>query len=136
MSVTVLIADNDADVQSLLAEVARRVGCVVRTADDGVAARADLERRSVDILVCDLDMPHMTGGQLLAWLEQRPSPPATLIVSGFVDDSVRARHGGRSWIRKVLKKPFDVVEFAGLIRDLVREFARPGPVQDGAVEGA
>lgn len=138
MSLTVLIVDNDADVQSLLAEVARRTGCVVRTADDGVAAQAELDREAdgIDVLVCDLDMPRMTGGQLLTWLDASPNPPATLVVSGFVDEPARARLAERSWVRAVLRKPFDVMEFLGLLRDLVAELGGIDPAAGEAAQGA
>lgn len=138
MSLTVLIVDNDADVQALLAEVARRTGCEVRTADDGVAAQAELADQAggIDVLVCDLDMPRMTGGQLLSWLDDSPKPPVTLVVSGFVDEPARANLAERPWVRAVLRKPFDVIEFLGLLRGLVAELGGADPAAGGAAKGA
>ena len=138
MSLTVLIVDNDADVQALLAEVARRTGCEVRTADDGVAAQAELEGDAgrVDVLVCDLDMPRMTGGQLLNWLDELPRPPATVVVSGFVDEPARASLAERPWVRAVLRNPFDVMEFLGLLRGLVAELDGADSAAGEAAQGA
>lgn len=121
MAATVLIADNDPGVQALLAEVARRAGCTVRTAADGLAARDQLRGGGVDVLVCDLDMPRLSGNDLLDWLARQPAPPATIVVSGFVDDRLRRTVAPWPWVRAVLRKPFDVMQF----RDLVAQAARP-----------
>jgi CheY-like chemotaxis protein len=114
----VLVADNDAGVRSLLAELARRLGFQVEEAADGEAAQALLRERPVDLLVCDLDMPKVSGQQLLAWLGQRPAPPRTLVVSGYVDAAIQAELSQRPFVLKVLRKPFDVMEFVAEVRRL------------------
>ena len=63
-----------------------------------------------------------------------PAQPRTVVVSGYVDDAVQARMAARSWVASVLRKPFDVMQFAELVRSLAVA-ARPaddGP--DGAGE--
>ncbi len=119
----VLVADNDAGVRSLLAELARRLGFQVEEAADGEAAQALLRERPVDLLVCDLDMPKVSGQQLLAWLGQRPAPPRTLVVSGYVDAAIQAELSQRPFVLKVLRKPFDVMEFVAEVRRLAKPAA-------------
>ena len=69
---SVLLADNDAAVSGLLAEVLRRSGVEVEQVFDGEAARRRASERVPDVLVCDLDMPKMSGIDVLeAWLRHR-----------------------------------------------------------------
>jgi DNA-binding response OmpR family regulator len=115
---TVLVADNDPGVRSLLAELARRQGYAVRTADDGEAACRELARGGIDVFVCDLDMPRLSGSQVLDWLAAQALQPATVVVSGYLDARTTAALGRRPWVRASLRKPFDVVAFVALLRGL------------------
>jgi CheY-like chemotaxis protein len=119
---TVLVADNDPGVRALLAELARRQGYGVRTAEDGEAACTELARGGVDVFVCDLDMPKLSGTQVLDWLGQQPHQPATVVVSGYLDARTTDGLARRPWVRASLRKPFDVLAFVQLLRGL----AAPG----------
>ena len=132
---TVLVADNDPGVRSLLAEVVRRQGLTVRTADDGEAARTVLVAGGVDLLVCDLDMPRLSGGEVLTWLAAQPTQPAVVVVSGYIDAKVASDLQRLACVRAILRKPFDVLAFAQLVRGLAASeppsataaAAEPGP---------
>ena len=116
--VTVLVADNDPGVRDLLAEVARRQGFTVCTADDGAAAQQALQRGGIGILVCDLDMPRISGDQLLAWLATQATQPAVVVVSGYLDARVIEALERQPCVRSILRKPFDVLAFARQLRSL------------------
>lgn len=116
----VLVADNDPGVRGLLCEVVRRQGLVVEAVADGEAAQAALDRCAYDVLVCDLDMPRRTGNEVLAWLATRPSPPAVLVVSGYIDARIHAQLTALPFVRAVLRKPFDVIEFAQQVLAVAR----------------
>ena len=127
MAVTVLVADNDAGVRSLLAEVVRRSGCAVLEAENGVDALAVIERRPVDVLVCDLDMPGVAGEEVVARVAARSAPPAIVVVSGFLDPGTVDALQAQACVRAVLRKPFDVLLFADLIGRLVAAAAAAAP---------
>jgi CheY-like chemotaxis protein len=116
-----LIADNDAGVRGLLAELARRQGFEVRVAPDGVAAQEALAAGDVDLLVCDLDMPRLSGQQLVAGLADSLRVPLVVVVSGYVDAAIQASLMAQRGVRVVLRKPFDVMAFAGLLRGYATE---------------
>lgn len=118
-----LVADNDPGVRTLLADLVRRGGFEVRTAVDGSSARAQLEANGVDLLVCDLDMPGLSGQQLLAWMAGLPRPPQVLVVSGFVDAGIERDLLAHAFVRAVLRKPFDVFGFVQRLRELAKGFA-------------
>ena len=118
-----LIADNDVGVRGLLAELARRQGFVVRVAADGLAAQEALAAGDVDLLVCDLDMPRLSGQQLVAGLAGFVRVPLVVVVSGYVDAAIQASLMAQRGVRVVLRKPFDVMAFAGLLRGYASELA-------------
>lgn len=118
---TALIADNDPGVRMLLADLVRRAGFVVRAVADGEAARDELERGSFDLLVCDLDMPKLSGQQLLRWLAAEPVPPAVVVVSGYVDAKMKEDLEQHRCVRSILRKPFDIMGFVAMLRTLVLE---------------
>ncbi len=119
-----LIADNDPGVRGLLAELARRQGFEVREAVDGEAAKQVLDAASVDLLVCDLDMPKVSGQQLLHWLAQRLEVPVVVVVSGYVEAGMQQALMSQRGVRVVLRKPFDILAFVGLLRGYASEFAQ------------
>jgi CheY-like chemotaxis protein len=119
-----LIADNDPGVRGLLSELARRQGFVVREAVDGEAAKQGLEAAGVDLLVCDLDMPKLSGQQLLQWLAQQLEVPIVVVVSGYVEAGMQQALMAQRGVRVVLKKPFDILAFVGLLRGYASELAQ------------
>jgi CheY-like chemotaxis protein len=143
-----VIADNDPGVRGLLAELARRQGFDVQPAADGEQAKLLLAAGGVDLLVCDLDMPKVTGQQLLGWVAQQPQVPIVVVVSGYVDASIQAGLMAHRGVRTVLRKPFDILAFASLLRGYAAELAarevasQPGepgllaPQTGGATAGA
>ena len=116
-----VIADNDPGVRALLAELARRQGFEVQQASDGEQAKALLAAGGVDLLVCDLDMPKVTGQQLLGWVGQQLQTPIVVVVSGYVDAAIQAGLMAQRGVRTVLRKPFDILAFASLLRGYAAE---------------
>jgi CheY-like chemotaxis protein len=119
----VLIADNDRAVGALLGEVVGRLGCRATMVHDGEAARGVLRQRAVGLLVCDLDMPRLTGMELLDWLRGQPVQPPVVVISGYLDGPSVQRIEQMPSVRRVMRKPFDLVAFG----DLVRALALPAP---------
>lgn len=116
---TVLIADNDGAVSSLLTEVLVRSGLAVVHAFDGETARVRARHPGVRVLVCDLDMPRTSGLEVLESLRDLPQPPDTVVISGYLDADVYERLSRLKHVRHVLRKPFDLLAFAERVRQLV-----------------
>lgn len=131
-----MIADNDPGVRGLLSELARRQGFVVREAIDGEAAKQGLEAAGVDLLVCDLDMPKLSGQQLLQWLSQQLEVPIVVVVSGYVEAGMQQGLMAQRGVRVVLKKPFDILAFVGLLRGYASELAQRQAATASAVVAA
>jgi CheY-like chemotaxis protein len=70
-ALNILIVDDDPDWRSLLREVLGAEGYVVREAENGVDAIAQLRRFQPAAIITDLQMPRMDGRELLAALRAR-----------------------------------------------------------------
>ncbi|MEZ4220074.1 MAG: response regulator [Polyangiaceae bacterium] len=110
----VLLAEDDAELRSLLVRALRRDGYRVVESKDGselldtlardLAQRGALE--GVDLIISDIRMPGYTGLNVLCGLRQAGMEVPFIVMTGFGDDDTlsRAYALGASC---VLTKPFD-----------------------------
>jgi CheY-like chemotaxis protein len=112
LSMTVLVADDDEDMRSLVAETLRAEGYNVIEVCDG-AELVDYLRRTLeepidrpDVVVSDILMPNLSGLAVLDALRRAQWNVPVLLMTVLADDSVRtiARRLGAVG---VLRKPFD-----------------------------
>ena len=94
MNDIVLVDDNPAILYGL-SEIFKRRGCTVRTASDGFSTLALLRDRIPGILLSDLNMPGMSGFELLSVVRRRFPVIAVIAMSGahsgvFVPSGVAA----------------------------------------------
>jgi CheY-like chemotaxis protein len=122
---TVLVAEDDAPIRTLIATVLQRDGFGVESVHDGKWAIEQLEKRDFDVIVLDLMMSGASGYGVLNHLHaQKPHLLKRVLV-------ITAAHGtilrslDRYGIHAVVKKPFDLAEF----RNLVKEVGEKGVVE-------
>lgn len=73
-----LIVDDEPYIRSSMLEILTEVGYRVRSAPDGRAALAEIRREAPEVLLSDLNMPGMSGSELLP-LVRREFPRIRLI---------------------------------------------------------
>jgi CheY-like chemotaxis protein len=78
----ILVADDNPVLVSVLSEIFKECGYAVRTASDGFAALASIRDRVPDILISDLNMPRMSGFELLSIVRRRFPAVAVIAMSG------------------------------------------------------
>jgi CheY-like chemotaxis protein len=78
----VLVADDNQVLTSVLAELFRESGYTVRTASDGFAALTSIRERVPEVLISDLNMPRMSGFELLSIVRRRFPSIAVIAMSG------------------------------------------------------
>jgi CheY-like chemotaxis protein len=96
---TVLLADDDEDFRSVIAELLAEEGLRVIDVPSGEAALAVLEQaakprgRTLDLLVLDLMMPRVSGLEVLQRLRKSPrwAQLPVLVVTGANDPMLRVR---------------------------------------------
>lgn len=78
----IVVVDDDRILLSVLSELLKEHGYSVRTASDGFAALAVIRDRVPDILLSDLNMPRMSGFELLSVVRRRFPAIAVIAMSG------------------------------------------------------
>ncbi len=81
-----LIVDDDASVLESLAELFLELGFSVRSAEDGPSALLEIRREVPDVLLSDLNMPGMSGFELLS-IVSRWFPSIRLIAMSGANSS-------------------------------------------------
>jgi len=115
----VLVVDDDPDIVQLVKTLLeRRAGCTVRTAPDGAAALAALEDFDADVVVADIEMPGMSGIEMLEAIRGRkPWLPVVIMTAHVsVDYAVGAL---RSQADEFLTKPLDTAQVVAVVERLV-----------------
>ena len=113
MSELALIIEDDLDLADIFAEAMRGVGFVVEHIADGRAAQGRLtEGRTPFIILLDMHLPHVSGGDLLTILKQDERFDKTLIIITTADARMGEMY--RDQADFVLIKPISFVQ----LRDL------------------
>jgi two-component system response regulator HydG len=102
----VLVVDDESDTRAAMTKLLEVDGFEVDTAADGTAALERLAELPPDIVVTDLDMPIMSGLELLAALRERARELPVIVVTGDTDlrSAVTAMRAGAV---DYLTKPVD-----------------------------
>ena len=124
---TVLLVEDDDGVREFAAEVLRSAGCVVLPAASPSDALAVAARQSrvIHVLLADVVLPGMSGGELADRLVQMRPDLRVLFMTGYDDRDVTARGLVRPG-RQCLSKPFTPAQLRAGVRALVHQTARPG----------
>jgi DNA-binding NtrC family response regulator len=77
-----LIVDDELAIRTTLSFVLAEIGYRVRTAEDGVSAMTAINDEVPDILLSDLNMPGMSGFELLAKVRRQFPATHTIAMSG------------------------------------------------------
>lgn len=124
MSARVLIADDDADMRDLLQEELEEAGYHTIVATDGRAALARLaiEREMVDLVITDVRMPGLGGGELLNAVRSRRAEAPVIIITAFgsVEQAVEMVKAGAF---QYLTKPFDPPDLLRLVKQALEQSA-------------
>jgi CheY-like chemotaxis protein len=78
----VLVVDDDGQVRALLSRQLQAYGVVVDTASGGAQAMAMLDRDRFDAMMLDLDMPGITGLDVLLHVQRAAPALPVLVVTG------------------------------------------------------
>jgi PAS domain S-box-containing protein len=115
---TVLLVEDQRAVREVLAQLLREAGYQVLEAGSGAAALTVAGQRSIDLLITDIVMPDMSGGELLERMRaDRPELPV-VCMSGYAGDQVDPR-STPSARTAFLAKPFLPEELLSTLRRLL-----------------
>jgi CheY-like chemotaxis protein len=89
-SPTILLVEDDHDVRAYVAEILRELHYRVLEAHDAASALALIDRNDVrvDLLLSDLILPGMNGGQLVEEVKARQPQAMALLITGYSPDAI------------------------------------------------
>jgi len=118
----VMVVDDDVDIAHYTSEILRRrVGCEVRSITDPLLARAAAEEFHPDVVVTDIEMPGLTGLELLVQLRQdRPGLPA-IVMTGH-ESTEYAVSALRAKANEFLTKPVKSTTLADAVIRLAQQW--------------
>jgi PAS domain S-box-containing protein len=117
---TVLVVEDEDSVRDLVRQILEDHGHAVLTARHGRDAMLIAERyeRPIDLLVTDVVMPEMGGGELVERLVARRPKIKVLYISGYTNDEV-LRRGVQGDPASLLHKPFTSDDFMRRVREVL-----------------
>ena len=107
---TILVVDDDDIITRILARMLRPLG-QVETANCGARALEILQDRPVDVVVSDLEMPEMSGAQLLSQVAYRWPATERVLISGHIPDRQSLEGLKIGQIGCFFSKPLDTKAF-------------------------
>ena len=116
MNERLLIAEDDADMRDLLQEDLENAGYEIVVAVDGAAALEHIrrERKPIDLVITDVQMPGLKGDALVQALREQRAEIPVLVITGFgsVEQAVQMIKAGAF---QYLTKPFETGELLQLV---------------------
>jgi DNA-binding NtrC family response regulator len=103
---TVLIVEDDDQMRAMLEMMLSRMGCKTRAVSRATEALRPIERGEANLLLLDLQMPGVTGIDLLRTLKRRNLTMPTVVVSAFISAEA-AKSCAELGVRGMVAKPFD-----------------------------
>jgi CheY-like chemotaxis protein len=86
----ILVVDDEAPIRDMLSDALRIFGYEADTAPDGPSALLKLKVERFDMILSDINMPHMTGFELLRKVEEaHPEVKRVLMTAYNLDDYMR-----------------------------------------------
>jgi DNA-binding response OmpR family regulator len=104
---SILIVDDEPEIRSLLTDVLSDKGYRIDTAADGVAALTVVVATQPDLVLLDVDMPRLRGGEALVAIRAVSPSTKVIMISGKAD-SGEARRALAAGAFDYVAKPFDL----------------------------
>jgi len=128
----ILAVDDDLDLLKVIAFALRQAGYLVLEARDGPSALETFERERPDLVILDVNMPRLSGFEVLKRIRAGGSatPVMILTVRSSEEDQVEGLDSGAD---DYLTKPFSPRTLLARVRALLRRAGveRPAPLSSG-----
>lgn len=109
LSRSILVADDDEDIQSLVADALEFMGFTVATVGNCIEALSVFVANAFDLVLTDFQMPGMDGLSLASRIKARSPGTPVILLTGSDSEAVRGRLK-QSGVDSVIYKPFRIEE--------------------------
>lgn len=109
MKAKILVVDDEESIREFLEIMLRKEGYEITLAEDGLKAKELIQKKSFDMIISDLQMPNMTGIDLLKYVRQDYPEMLFMMITAFgtTETAVEAMKMGAY---DYLTKPFKIDE--------------------------
>ncbi|MGE0527008.1 MAG: HD domain-containing phosphohydrolase [Bdellovibrionales bacterium] len=132
---SLLLVEDDQYFRSALKKVLSEKGWSIVEAPDGKVARDILKATPrFDVILSDIQLPHLTGVELLQWVkESKPTP--VVLMTGFarILETTRAHELGAD---EFLTKPFEMSDLLAVLKKFAPRPADDKPAVPAEIESA
>ena len=123
MTKRVLAIDDDETILTVMDNVLKMHDYEAATATQWVEALDAINERTPDLLLLDLQMPHVDGFFLLEWIREQELALPVIVVSAYLDDDSLERLNDLG-VSAFVWKPFNVGDLVEQIETLI---GKPAP---------
>jgi len=124
----IMVVDDEAGIRELLSEVLSGEGFNVTSARDGMESLKYMRKANYDLLITDINMPHLNGVELLKRMKTAGRKEKVVIMTGENFDWSEFRKE-IPLIYFQLKKPFKMDEFLRVVSSALKSTRRAAIAQ-------
>ena len=119
---TILVVDDEAAIRDLGRTILENYGYRVLVAADGTEAIEVYRehRDEISLVVTDIDMPGITGAQLIQQIARMNPNVRMISTSGLMEANTMPERHANSNVRATLQKPFSPAQLLQTLRDVLQ----------------
>lgn len=127
----VLIAEDELHTRLALSIIFKKAGFKVLTAETGRRAlekiiRIDQSNEMVNLLVSDIQMPDLSGIDLLSELNKRQLSVPTILITGYGINDIDQTLGTMKYV-DIVEKPFEADDILQRVKRIIRAAEADSP---------
>jgi len=97
----ILLVDDEPNGYGILSRLLTAAGFETQQAEDGIDSLAKLKETLPDLIICDLNMPRMSGGEFISVVRRRLPHIPVIVISGGPQLEPLPRHSQPDvWVRE------------------------------------
>lgn len=127
----ILVVDDEAGIRDMVCDALRLSGYEVLEAIDGSTALGLMARESVDLIICDINMPGMDGYETLTHLRERGNfTPMIMLTARQEKEDIRKAYslGTDDYVRKPFSLEELILKTEAMLRRTTQAIAPTGSV--------
>lgn len=114
MANKILIVDDQPGIRLLLEEILKTEGYEITCAKTGREACDLVEKKDLDLIIMDYNLPVMHGKDVLLYLEEMDFGSPVMIITGASKESIE-KEVDFPFVTDIISKPFDIHNLKNLV---------------------